>query len=135
MGDTSNRWLSVRENSSQKHRQVSGQQPKTTAAPVDNDHFIDAVMMARIRQIAAGLRREIDFYRAVASHSRTPRLARWLLGAAVAYALMPFDLIPDFVPVLGHVDDLLIVPGLIIAGLWLVPQDVVAECRGQQPPA
>ena len=53
MGGASNRWLSVRENSSQKHRAVCGQQPKSTATPVDNDHFIDKDM--RALSIAAGL--------------------------------------------------------------------------------
>lgn len=42
---------------------------------------------------------------------------------------MPFDLIPDFIPVIGYLDDLVIVPGLIALGIWLVPSDVVTECR------
>jgi uncharacterized membrane protein YkvA (DUF1232 family) len=49
----------------------------------------------------------------------------------VAYVLLPFDLIPDFIPVLGQLDDLVIVPGLVIAALWLIPSEIVNECRNE----
>lgn len=58
-------------------------------------------------------------------------LAKILLGLAIGYALLPFDLIPDFIPVIGHLDDLVIVPGLVIMALWLIPQTVVADCRAE----
>ena len=86
-------------------------------------------MRARLRQIAHSLKRELKVYRAVARHPRTPRLAKTLLLAALAYVALPFDLIPDFLPVVGHVDDLIIVPGLIAIAIWLIPAEVVAECR------
>ncbi len=86
-------------------------------------------MMQRLREIGKTLKRELKVYRAVAAHPQTPRLAAWCIAAAVAYALLPFDLIPDFIPVLGHLDDVIIVPGLIAIGIWLVPAEVVAECR------
>ncbi|HEU4709306.1 MAG TPA: DUF1232 domain-containing protein, partial [Methylophilaceae bacterium] len=44
---------------------------------------------------------------------------------------MPFDLIPDFIPVLGQLDDVLIVPGLIFLGLWFVPDAIIADCRNK----
>lgn len=70
-------------------------------------------------------------------HPRTPWPARIILGLAVAYLLSPIDLIPDFIPVLGQLDDLLIVPGLFTLALKLIPKEVVAECRekvkSQQP--
>jgi uncharacterized membrane protein YkvA (DUF1232 family) len=62
---------------------------------------------------------------------RTPLLAKLLAGFVAAYALSPIDLIPDFIPVLGYLDDLLIVP----AGIWLavrqVPPALMAEFREQ----
>ena len=62
-------------------------------------------------------------------HPRTPFVAKALAAGLVAYAFSPIDLIPDFIPVLGLLDDLLILP----VGVWLVvklvPVDVMAECR------
>ena len=78
-----------------------------------------------------GLAREFRVYRLILKHGRTPRATRLLLGAAVAYALSPVDLIPDWIPVLGHIDDVLVVPALVWLSLRFVPADVVAECRAQ----
>ena len=83
----------------------------------------------KLAEIAYTLKRELAFYRAVAAHPQTPRSARVLLGLAIGYALLPFDLIPDFLPVIGHLDDAIIVPGLIYLALKRVPQEVVVECR------
>ncbi len=72
---------------------------------------------------------ELDVYRRILKHPKTPRAAKWLLGMAIAYAASPIDLIPDFIPVLGHLDDLIVVPALIMLALRLIPKDVVQECR------
>lgn len=87
--------------------------------------------MGLLRDTAARLKTELAVYRRVLKHPDTPLLAKVLLGLAIGYALLPFDLIPDFIPVLGHLDDLVIVPGLVVLALWLIPQQVVAECRKQ----
>ena len=85
--------------------------------------------MGRLREIGRRAAREVVFYRLVLNDPRTPRLSRWLLGVAVAYVLMPLDLIPDFIPVLGQLDDVLIVPGLIVLAMRRVPHEVVDDCR------
>lgn len=74
-------------------------------------------------------RREAAYYRALLRHPHTPRAARWLLGGALAYLVSPMDLIPDGIPILGQLDDLLIVPTLIAIALRLVPASVKRECR------
>jgi len=62
---------------------------------------------------------------------RTPWYAKALGMFVVAYALSPVDLIPDFIPVLGYVDDVLLLPGLIWLTVRLLPPDVLSECRRQ----
>lgn len=55
----------------------------------------------KLRQARDALVRELRVYRLVLKHERTPPITRWLLGAAVAYALSPIDLIPDCIPITG----------------------------------
>lgn len=85
--------------------------------------------MGRLREIAARLKTELAVYRRILKHPQTPRLAKILLWLAVGYALLPFDLIPDFIPVIGHLDDLVIVPGLVLMALYLIPAALVEDCR------
>jgi uncharacterized membrane protein YkvA (DUF1232 family) len=66
-----------------------------------------------------------------ARHPRTPWAAKAIGMFVVAYALSPIDLIPDFVPVLGFVDDAILLPGLIWLAMRLIPDGVLAECRTQ----
>jgi uncharacterized membrane protein YkvA (DUF1232 family) len=86
-------------------------------------------MIDRAKAFRKTIEREIRVYQLVLRHERTPWYARALLGLATAYFLSPIDLIPDPIPVLGQLDDLLIVPGLFALALKLIPKDVVAECR------
>ncbi len=86
-------------------------------------------MLRRFRALGRSIRREIAVYRRILAHPRTPWRARWLLGIAIGYALSPIDLIPDWIPVLGYLDDALIVPLLVWLALRQVPADVIAECR------
>ena len=82
-----------------------------------------------LRTVARSLKQELTVYQLVYKDPRTPTLAKMLLGLAIGYALLPFDLIPDFIPVIGHVDDLIIVPGLVLLALKLIPPEVVVDCR------
>ncbi len=86
-------------------------------------------MFARVRALGHRIRNEIGVYQRILRHPRTPRRARWLLGLAVGYALSPIDLIPDWIPVVGYLDDALLIPVLVWLALRQVPNDVVAECR------
>lgn len=64
-------------------------------------------------------------------HPATPWYAKALAAFVVAYALSPIDLIPDFIPVLGYVDDVLLLPVLIWFTIRLLPPEVLADCRDQ----
>lgn len=85
-----------------------------------------------MKRLFQKIRRELAFYRALMTHPRTPRAARWLLGLAIVYLLSPVDLIPDGIPILGQLDDLIIVPGLVFLALRLIPGSVKTECRSQE---
>jgi uncharacterized membrane protein YkvA (DUF1232 family) len=86
-------------------------------------------MLDRLKALGQSVKREVGVYRLVLRDKRTPWYAKALLGLAVGYVLMPFDLIPDFIPIIGHLDDVIIVPGLVFLALRLVPSNVVEECR------
>lgn len=64
-----------------------------------------------------------------ARHPDTPWLARLLIAGVVAYALSPIDLIPDFIPVLGYLDDLILLPLGIALAIRLIPASVMTACR------
>lgn len=83
------------------------------------------------RSIYVRFHREVRVYQLVMVDPRTPAPAKWLLRAAVAYALSPIDLIPDFIPVIGHVDDAVIIPALVWLAVRLIPGDVIKDCRAE----
>jgi uncharacterized membrane protein YkvA (DUF1232 family) len=87
------------------------------------------MMFARLKSAAAALHRELKVYQLVLKDPRTPRSAKVLLGIAVGYALTPFDLIPDFIPFIGYLDDVIIVPALVYFALKMIPKKVVEDCR------
>jgi uncharacterized membrane protein YkvA (DUF1232 family) len=64
-------------------------------------------------------------------HPRVPWYAKVVAACVVAYALSPIDLIPDFIPVLGYLDDLVLVPLGVALVVRLIPADVLAECRAR----
>jgi uncharacterized membrane protein YkvA (DUF1232 family) len=88
-------------------------------------------LRARLTGWARALKTEIGALAIVARDPRTPWPAKALALATVAYALSPIDLIPDFVPVLGLLDDLILVPAGIWLVLRLVPAEVMAEARNR----
>ena len=87
----------------------------------------------KLSQIAAKLKAEFAFYKRLQAHPQTPTLAKALLWLAIGYLLMPFDLIPDFLPVIGQLDEVVIIPLLLYCAIKLTPPDIVAACRAEPP--
>ncbi|MFA6134336.1 MAG: YkvA family protein [Phycisphaerae bacterium] len=75
------------------------------------------------------LKRETYALYLAARDPRVPWYAKWLIALVVAYALSPIDLIPDFVPLLGYLDDLILIPAGIALAIRLIPRDVLQQCR------
>jgi uncharacterized membrane protein YkvA (DUF1232 family) len=91
--------------------------------------FKESYLFEKLKAVGRGLKQELRVYRLVLKDKRTPKMARIILGIAVGYALMPFDLIPDFIPVIGHIDDAVIVPLLVILALKMIPGEIIEDCR------
>lgn len=87
--------------------------------------------MQRLKSHARRLKRELTALYLAARDPRTPWYARVVGLAVVGYALSPFDLIPDVIPVLGLIDDLIIVPIGFALAIKLIPSDVLAEWRAR----
>ena len=88
-----------------------------------------ASLIAVVRGWARSLKRQVLVVHCISRDPRTPLGAKLLAAVVAAYAFSPIDLIPDFIPVLGVLDDLLIVPlGVMLVIRW-VPDDVVRDAR------
>lgn len=90
-----------------------------------------ASWIVQLKTWAGMLKRDVLALWIAARSPRTPLLAKMTAGAVAAYALSPIDLIPDFIPVLGYVDDVLIVPLGIALVIRLIPAPLLAEFRTQ----
>jgi len=86
-------------------------------------------MLDRLEAHARALKKEVWVVYLAAKDPRTPWYAKGLILLTVAYALSPIDLIPDFVPVLGYLDDLILIPGGIWLAIRMIPPEVLAEAR------
>jgi uncharacterized membrane protein YkvA (DUF1232 family) len=87
------------------------------------------MLLAQLKQRAQRLEAESYALFLAARHPRTPWYARLFVAAIVAYALSPIDLIPDFIPVLGYVDELILLPLAIALAMRMIPPAVLDECR------
>ena len=86
-------------------------------------------MTEKLKSILRRVQLELKVYKLILQDERTPLLSKILIGAAVGYFISPIDLIPDFIPVIGYLDDVIIVPTLIYFALRFIPKDVVQDCR------
>lgn len=85
----------------------------------------------QLRQWARRLKRDAVTLWFAMKHPETPWYAKALGLFVVTYALSPIDLIPDFIPVLGYLDDVLLLPGLIWLAIKLIPLPILEVCRAQ----
>jgi uncharacterized membrane protein YkvA (DUF1232 family) len=88
-------------------------------------------LLVELKQRARHLKAETFALYLAARDPRTPWYAKLLVAGIVAYAVSPIDLIPDFVPVLGYLDDLILIPAGIALAIKLVPDSVLADCRAK----
>lgn len=88
-------------------------------------------LLSRLKSWAKALKREILALWIASRNPHTPWHAKLAAGLIAAYALSPIDLIPDFIPVLGYLDDLIIVPLGIVLAVRLIPTEMMADYRRQ----
>lgn len=84
-----------------------------------------------LKERAKKLKTDIPAIFLALKDKNTPAAAKISAAVTVAYALSPVDLIPDFIPVLGYLDDVLLLPALIALTVKLIPKEIMAKCREQ----
>jgi uncharacterized membrane protein YkvA (DUF1232 family) len=82
-----------------------------------------------LKEQAKKLKTDIPAVFIAMKKKETPIIAKIIAGLTIVYALSPIDLIPDFIPILGYLDDIIILPALISLTLRLIPPEVFAICR------
>lgn len=88
-------------------------------------------LITNVKTKAKKLKAEAQVLIIAYKDKRTPVSAKILIGITVGYLLSPIDLIPDFIPILGLLDDLIIVPALIAVSIKLIPENVLNDAREQ----
>lgn len=86
-------------------------------------------MLKKAKAWAKALKRDVIALWLAARDPRVPLTAKLVAGAVAAYALSPVDLIPDFIPILGYLDDLILVPFGIVLAIRLIPDELMSEFR------
>jgi uncharacterized membrane protein YkvA (DUF1232 family) len=89
------------------------------------------VIIESWKKRAAQLKAEVYALYLAYKDERTPMFVRVFTAVVVAYAFSPIDLIPDFIPILGYLDDLMVVPLGIFLALKMIPPEVMRDCRIQ----
>ncbi len=86
-------------------------------------------LLPKLKEQASRLKRELHALWLAYSDPRTPWPARLLIVCIIGYALSPIDLIPDPIPIIGHLDDLILLPLAIALAIRMIPDSVMADCR------
>lgn len=86
-------------------------------------------LVVRLKKKARKLKRQVWALYLAWKDPGTPLLARIVIACTVGYAVSPIDLIPDFIPILGYLDDLIILPALVVLAIRLIPPPVMARAR------
>jgi uncharacterized membrane protein YkvA (DUF1232 family) len=85
--------------------------------------------LEELKKRAKELKKNIGVLYLAYKHPKTPWYAKIMTALVVVYALSPIDLIPDFIPVLGYLDDLILIPAGITLSFRLIPREVIDDCR------
>jgi uncharacterized membrane protein YkvA (DUF1232 family) len=91
----------------------------------------ETTILGKMKNWARGIKRDLFVLFLAYRDPRVPWYAKLFAALVVAYAFSPIDLIPDFIPVLGYLDDLIIVPLGIALALRMIPAAVIEECRAR----
>jgi uncharacterized membrane protein YkvA (DUF1232 family) len=86
-------------------------------------------LVAKLKTKAKEIKEDVSALYLVYKRKDVPIAAKIIIVITIAYALSPIDLIPDFIPVLGYLDDLIILPFLIVIAIKLIPKNILEECR------
>jgi uncharacterized membrane protein YkvA (DUF1232 family) len=95
----------------------------------ETDAASEMKLLPKLKEQAARLKRELHALWLAYSDPRTPWSARLLIACIIAYALSPIDLIPDPIPIIGYLDDLILLPLAIALAIRMIPDSVMADCR------
>ena len=96
-----------------------------------DNNSVDNSLWNRLKAWARRMKRDILAIYLARQDPRVPRLAKIMAMVTAGYALSPIDLIPDFIPVLGYLDELIILPVFIYVTIRLIPPDIMVELRAQ----
>lgn len=88
-------------------------------------------MFNKLGRIYGKYKKDLKLYRYVLADRRTPRITKILFGAAIGYAISPIDILPDVIPFIGQIDDLMVIPVIIWIGMRFVPKEVVDDFRAK----
>lgn len=83
--------------------------------------------MGKLNEVKTNIKNYLKLYNALYHDKRTPRISKIFLFIALAYLATPFDIIPDFIPVLGQLDDLIIIPSCIYISMKSIPKPLYNE--------